>query len=240
MAYVLFIIIIGSISLIIISYINSDSDPNVKDGVARYSDTTGGVRGSKGHDLVSYDTEAKTVTINLDGKNARHYKFSDILQCEIIEDERSVVKYSTSGAIGGAILGGLIAGKAGAMIGSMRSTPYIEDKVYQVKVRIIVNDPNNPICDIFYLISIFGELRGSYRHENALTAAENVCAIMDGIIIEGEEMREIEAQQKIIQATKKKSRKSNADELVKLKSLLDSGVLTQEEFDVEKKKVLSR
>ena len=31
---------------------------------------------------------------------------------------------------------------------------------------------------------------------------------------------------------------SNADELQKLKSLLDSGVLTQEEFNIQKKKLL--
>ena len=32
---------------------------------------------------------------------------------------------------------------------------------------------------------------------------------------------------------------SNADELKKLKELLDSGVLSQEEFDVEKDKLLN-
>jgi hypothetical protein len=32
---------------------------------------------------------------------------------------------------------------------------------------------------------------------------------------------------------------SNADELKKLKELLDSGVLSQEEFDVEKEKLLN-
>ena len=33
---------------------------------------------------------------------------------------------------------------------------------------------------------------------------------------------------------------SNADELIKLKELLDSGVLTQEEFDIEKEKLLNQ
>jgi len=33
---------------------------------------------------------------------------------------------------------------------------------------------------------------------------------------------------------------SNADELIKLKELLDSGVLSQEEFDIEKEKLLNQ
>ena len=38
--------------------------------------------------------------------------------------------------------------------------------------------------------------------------------------------------------TKTESGSSTADELIKLKSLLDAGVITQEEFDAQKQKLL--
>ena len=63
-----------------------------------------------------------------------------------------------------------------------------------------------------------------------MSDADNIAATLEQIMAETIDKSEL-SQEKSFSAS---------DELIKLKSLLDSGVLTQEEFDTEKKKILSK
>lgn len=245
MVLIIITIIIILFIRMIIKNTKEDNSSLVHDGVARYSNSDGGVRGYDGSDVLLYDTDNKTIKFYMNNESTR-YSFADILQCEIIEDGRTTVKKSTSGTIGRALLGGLLAGGVGAIIGGSTSSSKIQEKINRISVRIIVNDPNHPSWEIFYLNSIFGEQKGSYLYNRAMTSTRNVHAMLSGFIQIGEQMRELKTQvaaQQVIQQSSilepAKQQISVADELMKLKSLLDSAIITQNEFDSQKKKILN-
>lgn len=243
---ILITLIIGFIIYLIAKISASNSDPNLHDGVVKYNTSKGGVRGNDGSDILIYNTDDKIIKFYMNDTSTQ-YSFSDILQCEIIEDGRTTVKKSTSGTIGRALLGGLLAGGVGAIIGGATSSSKVQEKINRISIRIIVNDPNHPSWEIFYLNSIFGEQKGSYLYNGAMISARNVHAILSGFIQIGEQMREVQNQvvaQQVIQqysiAESTIQQMSVADELIKLKSLLDSAIITQEEFDSQKKKILNQ
>lgn len=245
MVLIIIAIIIILFICMIIKNTKENSSSFIHDGVAKYSNSDGGIRGNDGSDVLLYDTDNKTIKFYMNNESTR-YSFADILQCEIIEDGRTTVKKSTSGTIGRALLGGLLAGGVGAIIGGVTSSAKVQEKINRISVRIIVNDPNHPSWEIFYLNSIFGEQKGSYLYNRAMISARNVHAMLSGFIQIGEQMREVKtqvaAQQVILQSSilePTKQQISVADELMKLKSLLDSAIITQDEFDSQKKKILN-
>lgn len=245
MVLIIIAIIIILFICMIIKNTKEDNSSFVHDGVARCSNSNGGVRGNDGSDILLYDTDNKTIKFYMNNESTR-YSFADILQCEIIEDGRTTIKKSTSGTVGRALLGGLIAGGAGAIIGGLTSSSKVQEKINRISVRIIVNDPNHPSWEIFYLNSILGEQKGNYLYNRAMTSARNVHAMLSGFIRIGEQIREVEAQVAAQQVTQQSSileptklQISVADELMKLKSLLDSAIITQDEFDSQKKKILN-
>lgn len=246
MVLIIITIIIILFIRMIIKNTKEDNSSFVHDGVARYSNSDGGVRGNDGSDVLLYNTDNKTITFYMNNQSTR-YSFADILQCEIIEDGRTTVKKSTSGTIGRALLGGLLAGGVGAIIGGATSSSKVQEKINRISVRIIVNDPNHPSWEIYYLNSIFGEQKGGYLYNGAIASARNVHATVSGFIQLGEQMRELETQvavQHIIQQSSilepANQQVSTADELIKLKSLLDMNIITQDEFDNQKKKILNQ
>ncbi len=63
---------------------------------------------------------------------------------------------------------------------------------------------------------------------------ENVFTAISNVLLERQDKKQGQAEKTIIQEIKQ----SNADELKKYKDLLDSGIITQEEFDAKKKQLL--
>lgn len=245
MVLIIIAIIVILFIRMIIKNTKEDSSSFIHDGVAKYSNSDGGVRGNDGSDVLLYDTDNKTIKFYINNESTP-YSFADILQCEIIEDGRTRIKKSTSGTIGRALLGGLVAGGVGAIIGGSTSSSKVQEKINRISVRIIVNDPNHPSWEIFYLNSIFGEQKDSYLYNRAMTSARNVHAMLSGFIQIGEQMREVQNQvvaQQVLQQSLiselSTQHPSISDELVKLKSLLDSGVIDQNEFILLKNKLLS-
>lgn len=245
MVLIIIVIIIILFIRMIIKNTKEDSSSFVHEGVAKYSNSDGGVRGNDGSDVLLYDTDNKTIKFYMNNESTQ-YSFADILQCEIIEDGRTTVKKSTSGTIGRALLGGLLAGGVGAIIGGSTSSSKVQEKINRISVRIIVNDPNHPSWEIVYLNSMFGEQKGSYLYNSAMASARNVHAMLSGFIQIGEQMREVQNQVATQQALQQFSISDAStqyhtisDELVKLKSLLDSGVIDQEEFALLKNKLLN-
>ncbi len=89
---------------------------------------------------VVVDTEHKMLEI-LDLANGKftNFKFSEIIECETIEDGNIIA----SGGIGRAIVGGVLAGGVGALVGA--STRKSKSVVSHLAVKITRSDINNPL-----------------------------------------------------------------------------------------------
>ncbi|MEG9488696.1 hypothetical protein [Mannheimia indoligenes] len=91
--------------------------------------------------------------LSIDKINVRqHFRFiepKDILKVELFEDGNSV--NSSTRSIGGAILGGALFGGVGAIVGGLGGSSESKSTANTIEIRLIVNDKENPICDIDFL-----------------------------------------------------------------------------------------
>lgn len=75
----------------------------------------------------------------------------DIMEVEIIEDGKSIIKASRGSQIGGALVGGLLAGTAGMIIGGLSSNKSKSTKVNTINLRLTIKDIDNPMSNVTFL-----------------------------------------------------------------------------------------
>lgn len=166
--------------------------------------------------------------LNLENDADVTVNFNDIVSYEIFEDGKEVVK----GKAGEVLLGGLLFGVTGMLV-AQNTQREIEKPITSLKLVIRLNNFSQPQIVINFI------------DNNLDFNAENYKATVNAIY---ENLRLIYSNLEIIKHNGSQSpepqvvvpQKQNdlKDELVKLKELLDSGLITQEEFDAKKKQLL--
>ncbi len=177
---------------------------------------------------IGFDNQRKKICI-LDKMNKPViFDYSKVLQCELIIDGESVLISSTSGTIGRALLGGILGGGIGAIIGGTTGSKTKKENISSIDLKIIVNDISNPVYRINFLN--IKTKKGSIIYKLAYSNAEKWHGIMSGLIRQGND-----DEKDIIKPV---DNFSIADEIKKLKELMDNGVITEEEFSKQKSKLI--
>lgn len=158
-------------------------------------------------------------------KNAKVYKYSDIVDYELLEDGESITK----GGLGRAIVGGALFGGVGAVVGGVTGGKKSKSICNSLKIKITVNDLNNPAIYINFLTT--ATKKDSFTYKNLYKSAQECLSTLQ-LICNSEKEQQVQEQSYNIAAA------SSADEILKYKNLLDSGIITQEEFDTKKKQLL--
>ena len=158
--------------------------------------------------------------------NSRAIPFSQLVSCDIKDDsyttttgtKQAITKSKNGSTLGRAVVGGILAGPAGAIIGgatSKKTTEIIDNTQtithHHYYAIITTASTSNPIIKI------------DCGKKSKL--AQEIKAVVSGII-----------------ATQPKVNSGSpmiADELVKLAALKEQGILSQDEFDQQKQKLLS-
>lgn len=158
--------------------------------------------------------------------------FDSIISVEVFENGKTTYTKSTSRTIGGAIIGGILAGGAGAIIGGTTGKTTKEQKINSLKIKILLRDVDNPTYTIDWyegegLDITFGTSQKIY--ERCMKIKDAITVIIDKV-----DSKENTRSDSNIDATI-----SIADEILKLSKLKDMGILTDEEFDNKKKSLLS-
>ena len=173
-----------------------------------------------------FDNERKMICFLGASHKPAFYDYSSILQCEVVEDGVSILKSSTTSTIGRSILGGIIGGGVGAIIGGTTSSKTQNVEVSSMDLKIIVNDPKNPIYKINFLN--FKVKKHSLLYKEYYPQIEHWHALVSGLIKQGNVENDNRVHSTI----------SIADELIKLKDLLDKGIISQGEFSNQKSVLL--
>lgn len=71
--------------------------------------------------------------------------FKDIISVELIEDGSTILKKSTTRTIGGAVIGGVLAGGLGAVVGGLSGSSTQKDKISKVNIKILLRNIKNPV-----------------------------------------------------------------------------------------------
>ena len=158
-------------------------------------------------------------------KDVKIYKYADLIDFELIEDDESLVK----GGFGKAIIGGALGGTKGAVIGSAGSRK-IKQNCSLLEVRIRTNDFEHPQYIIQYIKNCsFPKSSDVYKRH--FESAQELIGILNYIATNGgENSVNVSPQEDVSVGTR----------LRELSELKNDGILTIEEFEVKKKKLLEK
>lgn len=155
--------------------------------------------------------------------------YQDILASEIVENGETVTKTSRGSQVAGAVIGGLVFGGIGAVVGGLSGNTKSSSRIRTLDLQVTVKNVRTPIRVINFLNHETN--KNSVHYTSALKAATHWHGIISVLLKE----IEVEKDGSIGKAVSI----SVSDELLKLDQLREKGILSQEEFIAQKKKLLS-
>ena len=183
--------------------------------------------------------EVAVLTFSDNAKLVRTFKFEDILSCEILKDGETTYRKSTSRIL----LGGILLGGTGAIIGGLSSTSKKNVKVTSVELKLVIRDMQNPNWSFMFFNNA-----AQFMLEKALKDVNHWKDIFSIIIDKvDKDQSGKEVKKEVIQTTQTLALSENQkpgkhdiyEQLQKIANLRDSGILTDEEFSVQKAKILA-
>lgn len=157
-------------------------------------------------------------------KKSVPYSYDDIVDFELLEDGSSIIK----GGVGSAIVGAAFFGGVGAVVGSATSKKKIKQTCTNLMVKITVNNMATPV-EYIHLISS-ATSKNSMIYRGAYQDAQEIISLLQLIC----------NQRNTAVGTPQESvpKDSTADEIRRYKTLMDDGIITEEEFQAKKKQLL--
>lgn len=176
-------------------------------------------------------------------KSKKVIPFSDIIGVELIEDGSIISKKSTVRTIGGAIVGGVLAGGAGTIVGGLSGNSSNKNKVSSLSVKILLRNIDNPsiVITCFDSRTMTTERKSSIETDGKMESyiykagKKNADEIKDliSVIID-------RFDNTLTNSNVKENYNSVADELIKLNELKEKGILTENEFLQQKNKIINK
>lgn len=161
-------------------------------------------------------------------KNCAPYKYSDIVDFELLEDGGSISK----GGLGQAVVGGIAFGGVGAVIGGVTGKKKNKPTCTSLMIKITVNSSSQPVEYIKFIST--PTRKNSFVYKLLYKSAHEIMSLLQLIVNEQskEALTAYDSSAVAMQSV------SSADEIRKLKALMDDGIITQEEFKAKKKQLL--
>lgn len=166
------------------------------------------------------------------------YQYKELVSISIEEDGNSVYNKS----IAGALVGGALVGGVGAIVGANTAQATENKEISKICVKILVQDSNRPTIEMVIYSGFLRtkELADMVMYEGCMEEANGIKDLFSVII----DIAEKDSRQQIATPTLSSPAPANtssvADELLKLAQLKDSGILSEEEFNVQKNILLGR
>jgi len=131
--------------------------------------------------FIEFDDDQKKWLIPDKKNDPQIYLYSDIIDCDLLEDEESL----TSGGLGRAIAGGVLFGGVGAVVGGITGKRKTKNLVKSMKVKITLNNLNTPIV---YITLINTPIKtDSIVYKTLDISAQEILSIMAIIIQQNQE-----------------------------------------------------
>jgi hypothetical protein len=188
---------------------------------------------------LAFDDDSKKVCLvenQNDNPFIRVISYRDLISSEIFQDGEMITSSVRSSNVGGALLGGLVFGNAGAIIGGIsgKTKSSNAEFIKKISLRLVVNDINKPRFEIDFLNVKNGLQKKDSIYKDAIQKVEHWHSLIE-ILIKRADMEDKENEKNNVVQN---SSNLLADELKKLAELRDTGVLSDAEFQKQKEKLL--
>jgi len=189
--------------------------------------------------FIAIDSKQRKVAIKSIHKPIQVHSYGDVIACEVVVDGNII--HRKSGALGRAVLGSILAGSAGAIVGGLSAKSFEENEVKNIDLKLVFRDTTNPSISIRF----FDAWEETSNTKKSVKATDSVYgAILKKSLDELNNWKEtfeiiIDQEDQASAVSAVKTGLSIADEIGKLSQLRADGVLSQEEFDSQKAKLLS-
>ena len=167
------------------------------------------------------DSQTNDFQFRINNKFSRIFSQEELIGFEISVDNEVIVEYTTKTkkGVGKALVGGMLLGGAGLVAGaaagnSKSRTTGKQREIHHYKLILMLNDLKKPS----YILDL-----------DSIEVVGNIKAVLS-MIVKGNEREE--------KAAVKDKTDDKFEEIKKYKELLDSGIISQEEFDNKKKELL--
>ena len=193
------------------------------------------IEGPLGQYKVKIDeNNEKVAYISKDG--SRVFSFDDIISVELQESGNTVSKKSTTRTIGGAVLGGVLAGGAGAIVGGLSGSSTERRKVSSIIVKVTLRDVSSPtvniVCFENYKLPPYSDEPGmAFIYQPALEIVDTLNVIIDLV---DKRSNPQPAPAAIVEPS------NLSDEITKLHGMMKDGIITEEEFAKMKERLINR
>ena len=218
----------------IFNYINASSLPKKRGDKSTIN--TKGV----GNYLFIMDDFFKVLV--LVGSSTREiFNYSDIIEVSYEENGSQLYTKSAGRTVGGAIVGGVLMGGAGAVVGGLSGGSKQNKEIKDMDIKILLRSTSRTTC-ILHFKDVDRVLKTKDETDRKLyeTYVKNANQAKDilSIIIDNAKQSSAPIAQLVTQPVVAPSSSSVADELAKRAKLKADGILTEEEFQAQKSKLL--
>ena len=169
------------------------------------------------------------------------FNYSDIIEVSYEENGNQLYTKSAGRTIGGAIVGGVLMGGAGAVIGGLSGASKQNKEIKNMDIKILLRSTSRTSC-VLHFKDVDRVLKTKEEADRKLyeTYVQNANQAKDvlSVIIDDAKQASAPIAQPITQSVVAPASSSVADELAKLAKLKADGILTDEEFRAQKSKLL--
>lgn len=169
------------------------------------------------------------------------FNYSDIIEVSYEENGSQLYTKSAGRTIGGAIVGGVLMGGAGAVVGGLSGASKQNKEIKNMDIKILLRSTSRTSC-VLHFKDVDRVLKTKEEADRKLyeTYVQNANQAKDvlSVIIDDAKQASAPIDQPITQPVVAPASSSVADELAKLAKLKADGILTEEEFQAQKSKLL--
>ncbi|MED3912735.1 hypothetical protein P4597_26985 [Peribacillus simplex] len=98
---------------------------------------------------IVFDHENKKLIIFKNERTPTSLPYSSLIESELTENGNTLTKSSRGEQVAGAVIGGALAGGAGAIIGGLSGKKTSSDIIKTLQIKITVNDLNSPVHSFY-------------------------------------------------------------------------------------------
>ena len=177
------------------------------------------------------------VLVIIGSSNHEIFNYSDIIEVSYEENGNLLYTKSAGRTVGGAIVGGVLMGGAGAVVGGLSGASTQNKEIKSLDIKILLRSTSKSSC-ILHFNEAGRVLKTKDENDRALyeTYVKNANQAKDILSVIIDDAKQ--AGTKFVSQPVASQPSSVADELTKLAKLKADGILTEEEFQTQKAKLL--